>query len=196
MKGRHLIVAITGATGAGYGLELLKALSKMRKEGIVVSLICSEGALRIMERESGASLEDLGTLVDRTVMAGTMDDKLASGSNPFDSMVIVPCTISTAAKVRASIADNLITRAAAVALKERRKLVLVVRETPLSTPALQALSDLSSWGAVVMPASPPFYGLDDPSARDIQRVFAGRVLDLLGIDNDITPRYCPEEECA
>jgi 4-hydroxy-3-polyprenylbenzoate decarboxylase len=194
MKGQHLVVAMTGATGAGYGVELLKALSRRRKEGMEVSLVLSEGAVRIIEKETDTSLEGLRALADRTVMAGTMDDRLASGSNHFDAMVICPCTVSTAAKVRGSIADNLITRTAAVALKERRLLVIVVRETPLSTPALQALADLSSYGAVVMPASPPFYGIDGPTGNDLQRIFAGRVLDILGIENGISTRYTPGEE--
>ena len=193
MKGQHLVVAMTGATGAGYGLELLKALSRRRKEGMEVSLVLSEGAVRIIEKETDTSLEELRALADRTVMAGTMDDRLASGSNHFDAMVICPCTVSTAAKIRGSIADNLITRTAAVALKERRKLILVIRETPLSTPVLKNLSELSSYGAVVMPASPPLYGPADTVA-DLQKALAGRVLDLLGIENDLAPRYRVEEE--
>jgi 4-hydroxy-3-polyprenylbenzoate decarboxylase len=102
--------------------------------------------------------------------------------------VICPCSASTASKIALGIADNLITRVAAVALKERRKLIVVVRETPLSTPVLKNLTDLSSYGAIVMPASPPFYG-NAQGVRDIQMALAGRVMDLLSIRNDLAPRY-------
>ncbi|MBN1390051.1 MAG: UbiX family flavin prenyltransferase [Candidatus Thermoplasmatota archaeon] len=191
MKERAIIVALTGASGTGYGLELIKGLDSHRKEGIHLTVIYNDTALSILERETGASLDDIRRSCDDLVHTGKMDHRSASGSNPFGSMVICPCSTSTAAKVHAGIADDLTSRCASVALKERRRLILVVRETPLSTPVLKALYELSSWGVVVMPASPPFYNLGSPLVQDLQRSLTGRIMDLLNIDDPHTIRYDP-----
>jgi 4-hydroxy-3-polyprenylbenzoate decarboxylase len=192
MKDR-IVVALTGASGAGYGLELLRGLNQSRISGdIEVDLIYNEGSLRIMVEERGTDLDDLKKLADDTIQSSEMDHPIASGSNRFKSMIICPCTSSTLAKVHSGIADNLTTRCAAVALKERRKLIMVLRETPLSTPILRSSYELSSWGVVILPASPPFYGLDDPSGKDLQKAIAGRVLDMIGIDNELAKRYFNE----
>ncbi|MGA1793303.1 MAG: UbiX family flavin prenyltransferase [Thermoplasmatota archaeon] len=191
MSPRRIVVALTGASGAGYGLELIKSLDKVRKEGLHLSVIYNDTAISILEKETGSNLENISGLCDEIVDAGRMDHGLASGSNPFDSMVVCPCSTSTTAKVHAGISDNLTTRCASVALKERRDLILVVRETPLSTPVLKALFDLSSWGVIVMPASPPFYNLGSDSIKDLQASFSGRIMDLLGVQNDFAIRYDP-----
>ncbi|MBN1539084.1 MAG: UbiX family flavin prenyltransferase [Candidatus Thermoplasmatota archaeon] len=191
MSERVVIVSLTGASGAGYGLELLKGLDSCREDGILTTVIYNDTALSIMERETGAGIDDLKKLCDDLVHTDRMDHRYASGSNPFDSMAICPCSTSTAAKVHAGISDNLTTRCASVALKERRKLVLVVRETPLSTPVLRALYELSSWGVIVMPASPPFYNLGHVTVQEVQRSFAGRVMDLLDLEYPHTARYDP-----
>ncbi|MGA1820037.1 MAG: UbiX family flavin prenyltransferase [Thermoplasmatota archaeon] len=191
MSTRRIVVALTGASGAGYGLELIRSLDRIRNEGLHLTVIYNDTALSILEKETGADLAQLRKQCDELVHAGKMDHGLASGSNHFDSLVICPCSTSTSAKVHAGISDNLTTRCASVALKERRKLILVVRETPLSTPVLKALFDLSSWGAIVMPASPPFYNIHSDSVKDLQAAFSGRVMDLLGIENDSAVRYDP-----
>lgn len=191
MKGRKIIVAMTGASGAGYCLELLKALSPLRGQGLEVDLLVNESALSILEEETGASADDLSGLAGSVTHSSEMDHALASGSNLFSSMVICPCSTSTACKVHAGIADNLTARCASVALKERRQLILVIRETPLSTPVLKALYELSSWGVVIMPASPPFYGQREGDVASLHKALAGRVLDLLGLENDLSPRYSP-----
>jgi 4-hydroxy-3-polyprenylbenzoate decarboxylase len=152
-------------------------------------VIYNDTALSIMRDEIGISLNDIEILVDETIHSSRLDHFLASGSNRFDHLVICPCTTSTASKVHAGIADNLVTRLGAVALKERRGMIMVVRETPISTPVLKALYELSSWGVVVMPASPPFYGSDSDGIEELQRNFAGRILDLLGLENDMVNRY-------
>lgn len=185
---------MTGASGAGYGYELLRALQPSRgPSGFRVVLTCNERALSILEEERGIGGDELRGLVDEMVFDSGMEHELASGSNSFDAMIICPCSSSTASKIRAGIADNLTTRCASVAMKERRRLVLVVRETPLSTPVLGALYDLSKWGVVIMPASPPFYGLKDPTGEELQRNLAGRIMDIVGLENDITSRYRPGE---
>ncbi|MGA1866204.1 MAG: UbiX family flavin prenyltransferase [Thermoplasmatota archaeon] len=191
MSERIVIVSLTGASGAGYGLELLKGLDSCREDGILVTAIYNDTALGIMERETGAGIDDLHKLCDDLVHTSRMDHRYASGSNHFDSMVICPCSTSTAAKVHAGISDNLTTRCASVALKERRELILVVRETPLSTPVLRALYELSSWGVIIMPASPPLYDLGKVTMQEVQRSFAGRVMDLLDLKNTYTIRYDP-----
>jgi 4-hydroxy-3-polyprenylbenzoate decarboxylase len=184
-----VVVALTGASGSGYGYQLIKGLSSRRREGIVLNVVYNDTALSIMNDETGVSVKDLEMMADEIIQSGRMDHPLASGSNSFDHLVICPCTTSTASKVHAGIADNLITRLSAVALKERRELIMVVRESPLSTPVLKALYELSSWGAIVMPASPPFYGMDSDTVEELQRSFAGRIMDILGIDNEMVNRY-------
>ncbi|MDG6225614.1 MAG: UbiX family flavin prenyltransferase [Candidatus Thermoplasmatota archaeon] len=183
-----IVVAMTGASGAGYALALLGELEG--EESIKVTLIVNSTALSIASRECGVGPQVLRRMVSEMVDAEEMDHPLASGSNRFDALVVCPCTTSTASKIASGIADNLATRAAAVALKERRRLVLVVRETPLSTPVLKNLHELSTWGAVILPASPPFYS-GPSSIDDIYRSIAGRVLDIIGIENELVPRYVP-----
>jgi 4-hydroxy-3-polyprenylbenzoate decarboxylase len=157
-------------------------------------MVYNETASNILENETGEDIGTLGQMVDEIIPNNRMDHPLASGSNDFDAMVICPCSTSTAGKIHSGISDNLTTRLASVALKERRRLILVIRETPLSTPTLKAMFDLSSWGVVVMPASPPFYNLASDSITDLQKGFAGRIMDLLGIQNNITARYDPGKE--
>jgi 4-hydroxy-3-polyprenylbenzoate decarboxylase len=185
-----IVLAFSGASGAGYGLELLKAL---KENGSSVHLIVNRTSQSIMRSECRATEVELSRSASEIVDASVMDHSLASGSNPFSAMVICPCSASTASKIALGIADNLTTRVAAVALKERRKLILVIRETPLSTPVLRNLAELSSYGAIVMPASPPFYG-EGSTVKDLQRAIAGRVMDLLGMENDLAPRYGSAEE--
>ncbi len=184
-----IVVALTGASGSGYGFQLIKGLSSRRGEALKLVVVFNDTALSIMKDEIGVSIKDLEVLADETIHSSRMDHALASGSNRFDHLVICPCTTSTASKVHAGIADNLVTRLGAVALKERRGLIMVVRESPLSTPVLKSLYDLSSWGAVVMPASPPFYGTDTDSIHELQKSFAGRIMDLLGMENEMVNRY-------
>ncbi|MGA1822649.1 MAG: UbiX family flavin prenyltransferase [Thermoplasmatota archaeon] len=191
MAKRRLMIAMTAASGAGYCLELLKGLAGLRESRPEIVLITNESSRKILKNETGMDIGDLEDLADRMVDSSMMDDPAASGSNPFDGLVICPCTVSTASKIASGIADNLITRCGAVALKERRTLILAVRETPLSTPVLGALFDLSSYGAVIMPAAPPLYG-GERTVEDLQKTFAGRILDVLNIDNDLAPRYAPK----
>jgi 4-hydroxy-3-polyprenylbenzoate decarboxylase len=190
---KRIVIALSAASGAGYGFELLRALDISRKEsGLIVDLIYSDNALNIMEKERGVKKEDLEKMVDEMVHNSVMDHSLASGSNTFDALVICPCSTSSASKIHSGIGDNLTTRSASVCLKEGRKLLIVVRETPLSTPVLRSLYELSIWGVIVMPAAPPFYGMKNPTGEDLQRSLAGRILDQLDIANDLTPRYKEE----
>jgi 4-hydroxy-3-polyprenylbenzoate decarboxylase len=192
MTSRRVLIALSGASGAGYGLELIRSIKTLPDTNVHLTVIYNKTSLSILENETEATLQDIQQAADEVVANTMMEHPIASGSNPFDQMVICPCSSSTVGKVHSGISDNLSTRCASVALKEGRELILVVRETPLSTPVLKAMYELSSWGVKIMPASPPFYNLGSGSIKDLQRGFAGRVLDLMGMKNDLVPRYEPK----
>lgn len=146
-----VLVGVTGASGAPYAVSLLK-----RDLGDVY-LALSQWGRMVLQEETGLRESDLEPLVERIFSDKDLANPFASGSNPFDAMVVIPCTLSTMARIAAGIADSLITRAAMVAMKERRRLVLVVREAPWPTNALENAARLSRDGVVILPASPPFY---------------------------------------
>ena len=181
----HTVVAITGASGIAYGVRLLEAL---KASNCTTSLILSEDGAKVLKLETDKRPQDLKKLATRSYTNRDMAAPIASGSRGFDAMVICPCTMSTAAKIACGISDNLITRAASVALKERRRLVVVPRETPMSTIHLRNLSTLSEAGAIVLPAAPAFYGRP-VSVSDLVDFIAGRVLDSLGIENRLYRRW-------
>lgn len=187
-----IVVAMTGASGAGYGVKLLQGLNDLGEDRPEIMVVTNRVARSMLVREENMRSEDLTHMADTSLDAAEMDVEEASGSNTFDAIAICPCTVSTASRIANGIGDNLTTRLASVALKERRKLILAVRETPLSTPVLENLAALSRYGAVVMPISPPMYG-GVRTVEDIQRNFAGRILDLLGFENKLTTRYEPPE---
>lgn len=176
------VVALTGASGSVYGIGLLKALPGHK------TVIVSEDAAAITLEETGLGRGDVEALADDHFSNSDLSAPISSGSVKFDAMVIAPCSASTMSKVACGIADNLITRAASVALKERRTLVLVVRETPLSTIHLGNMERLSAAGAVVMPACPAFYPRPK-TVEDMVDFVVGRVLDVLGVENDLYGRW-------
>lgn len=168
--GGRVIVGISGSSGAIYGVEYLRRCPAAEKV-----LILTKWGERVLAEETGLSAAD----VAKHATAVFQDDDLAapvsSGSNPFDAFVVVPCSVSTLAKISVGIADSLLTRVAQVALKERRRMVLVPRETPLSTVALENALRLSREGVIVMPASPPFY-TRPRSLEDLVAGFVGKLL--------------------
>jgi len=178
----HTVVAITGASGTVYGVRLLKALKGR------TTLVVSSDGLKIAHEELGVSSDDLHALANAHYANDDLFSPLASGSATFDAMVIAPCSVSTMSKVACGIGDNLITRAASVALKERRRLVLLVRETPLSAIHLGNMERLAAAGAIVMPACPAFYP-KPKSVDDMVDFVVGRVLDVLGQENDLYTRW-------
>ena len=178
----NTVVGVTGASGVIYGVRLLEKLPGTR------TAIVSLDAAKIASVELGLTMKDILSKADEHFANDDMFSPLASGSVKFDAMVIAPCSTSTMSKIACGIADNLITRVASVALKERRKLVLVIRETPLSSIHLANMERLSLAGATVMPASPAFYP-KPKKVDDLVDFVVGRVLDELGIENQLYQRW-------
>jgi 4-hydroxy-3-polyprenylbenzoate decarboxylase len=169
------IVAITGASGSTFGLELLRRLPGER------FAILSRWGQHVTREETGLGREEVAALATRLFTDTDLSSPLASGSNAWEAMVVLPCTVSTVGKIASGIADTLVTRAAAVTLKEGRRLVLCPRETPLAAVTLRQLAALAADGVTVMPVSPGFY--DRPrSVDDLVAGFVGRVLQVLGVD--------------
>ncbi len=181
----RLIIGITGASGVIYGIRLFEVLNEEK------FLIISENGKKVMQYETDWTVKDLKAKLK--AKAGYYEDHqieapFSSGSFSFDAMVIVPCSVSTLSKIASGIADTLITRCACVALKERRKLILVPRETPLSSIHLQHMASLSAEGVVILPAMPAFYSLPQ-SVDDMVDFVVGKILDQLGIEHDLFQRW-------
>jgi 4-hydroxy-3-polyprenylbenzoate decarboxylase len=174
-SGKRIFVCVTGASGAPYAVALLR-----RRLGEVYLAMSGWGRM-VMREETGMREADLQPLVRKIFSDKDLANPFSSGSNAFDAMVIVPCSISTMAKIAAGIGDTLITRAAMVALKERRRLVLVVREAPWPTSALENAARLSREGVVIIPASPPFYHLPE-SLDELIEQFIDKVVGVLGVE--------------
>jgi 4-hydroxy-3-polyprenylbenzoate decarboxylase len=171
----RIILGLTGASGAIYAVEFLR-----RHTEEDVTLIPSRWGRSVLHQETGLTVENLSSFVRRVYANEDMNSPFASGSNAFDCLVILPCSVTTLGKIAHGIGDNLITRCAAVALKERRKLILCLRETPLSTIDLENALKASQAGAVVMPASPPFYQ-KPASLPDLVGAFAEKVRGVIGL---------------
>ena len=184
------VVCITGASGAQYGGRLIRILAD---HGWTIRLIVTGAGAINLDLECGISPDDLasweGVILERNEnLAG----KSASGSSAIDAYIVCPASGTTIGKIAAGISDNLVTRSALVAMKEGRKLILVPRESPYSTPHLKAMADLSSWGVVILPASPGFYHSPETIEELIDFIVA-RILDQLGIVHEIGKRWSGEE---
>ena len=182
---RRIVVGVTGASGLIYAVDLL---STMRSLDVETRLIVTAGAKHVVPTELEGSLHDLTALADLSHKDTDLGADIASGSFRFDGMVIAPCSASTLAKVATGVADTLLTRAAHVALKERRPLVLLVREAPYSRPMLVNMLAAHDAGAVILPASPVFYH-NPGSISQLIGGITSRVLDQLGINNSRSPLW-------
>lgn len=192
-------VAITGASGAPYAHRLLQALVKA---GHSVYLLISGDGLSILNDETGLMLKgsetDIQYALEKRFEAGegqlTYFDEdylyapIASGSVKVDAMVVIPCTMKTLASIANGFASNLIERAADVTLKEKRKLIIVPRETPLSAVHLRNMLTLAELGCHIIPAMPAFYH-HPKHVSDMVDFIVGRVLDNMGLENDLSPRW-------
>jgi 4-hydroxy-3-polyprenylbenzoate decarboxylase len=169
------VIGISGASGAIFGIELLK-----RCPGETYAVLSRWGQ-HVLKEETGLGRAEVAALATRLFSDTDLSAPLASGSNAWDAMVVLPCSTSTVGKIAAGIADSLLTRAAAVTLKEGRRLVLCPRETPLTAVTLRQLAELARDGVTVMPVSPGWYGRTETVA-DLIADFVGRVLQILGVE--------------
>lgn len=177
----RIAVAITGASGTVYGLRLLEVL---KEKGIDHVAMITNAAKKVMAFEIGAGGVDSGSFIDEEAI----DAEIASGSNKFDAMVIVPCSMKTLSAVASGYASNAINRAADVMIKEQRRLVIVPRETPLSAIHLENMLKLSRLDVTVLPAMPAFYN-KPLSVDDMIDFIVGKILDMLEIENDLYRRW-------
>jgi 4-hydroxy-3-polyprenylbenzoate decarboxylase len=169
-----IVVGISGASGAALGLKTLRALP----ESVQKHLILSDHAGIVLEKEENVSVHK-----NDEIWAS-----VASGSYGADAMIITPCSMNTLAKIACGIADNLITRAAAVMIKERRTLVLAPREIPFSPIALENMHKLSMMGVIIAPPVLAYYG-EQNTLEEMENFMIGKWFDLLGIDNNLYKRW-------
>jgi len=182
----RIVIGVTGASGSAYAVRLLEELNDQCE----VLLVFSEAAKEVLTGELDISFDDVSELASEVIDNKDMAAGICSGSTTFDAMVIVPCTMNTLGKMANGLSDNVITRAASVALKERRPLIIVPRETPLSSIHIENMLKLSREDAIIMPAMPGFYGRPE-TATEIVDFMVGRILDILGFENELCPRWSP-----
>jgi len=180
-----LVVAVTGASGVIYGKRLLEILKEKKIE---THLIVSKAAEKVIEHELRSGKKDFEKLANHVYDAGELTAPLMSGSFKTDGMIIIPCSMKTLAGIAHGFADNLILRAADVALKEKRRLVVVPRETPLNTVHLRNMLAVAELGVYVVPAMPAFYYKPE-KIDDLVNFVVGRVLDCFGVEHRLFKRY-------
>jgi len=182
---RRLIVGISGASGVTYGVRMLDAL---RELGVESHLVVTRAALLTLSQETGLSADDL---LGRAVVSHRLNDvgaSIASGSFRTMGMIIAPCSVRTMSEIATGVTSTLLTRAADVVLKERRPLVLMVRETPLHLGHLRTMTALAEMGAVIAPPLPAFYAKPASIAEMVDQS-VGRALDLFGLDWSAVKRW-------
>jgi flavin prenyltransferase len=183
---RRLVVGISGASGAIYGIRFLELLRA--QPDLETHLVISDAARRTIAEETDWALRDVEALATRRYSDRDIGAALASGSFKTDGMVIVPCSIKSAAAVAHCLADTLMARAADVTLKEGRPLILVVRETPLHLGHLRVLTQLAEMGAVILPPMPAFYNRPKEIDEIVDHTLA-RVLDRLRLPQSLVPEW-------
>jgi flavin prenyltransferase len=189
---KRIVVGITGATGAPLAVRVLQFLQDM---GVEVHLVVSQWGRATLVHECGMAVQDLSRYVAQTHDARDLGASISSGSFATDGMIVVPCSMKTLAAIRMGYTDNLIARAADVTIKERRKLILVARETPLSPIHLENLLHLSRIGAVIFPPTPAFYNC--PTTLDeMLNHLAVRILDQFGLDHAASKRWAGMKKLA
>jgi 4-hydroxy-3-polyprenylbenzoate decarboxylase len=187
---RRIIVAISGASGAVYGVRLLQVLRDT--PGIESHLVVSSAGWRNVQAEHGLQRADIEALAHHVHDVADVGASIASGSFPCSGMVVAPCSMRTLAAIAHGLSDNLITRAADVVLKEHRRLVLMVRESPLSLIHLRNMVSATEAGAIICPPVPAFY-LRPQSVDDILDFSVARVLDLLDVPHTLAARWNGQE---
>jgi len=181
----RIILGVSGASGAIYAR---RALESMRAAGVETHLVVSRAAEMAIAYELGEKARDLASLADHAYAIQDVGAAISSGSFKTQGMLIAPCSVRTMSEIATGVTSSLLTRAADVVLKERRRLVLMVRETPLHLGHLRTMTALSEMGAIIMPPVPAFYA-EPQSVDDIIDQSVGRALDLFGIDTPLVKRW-------
>jgi 4-hydroxy-3-polyprenylbenzoate decarboxylase len=185
----RLIIGISGASGIIYGIRLLQVL---RNTAFESHLIISRAAEIALAHETGRKLAEVKALADVHYAPADIGAAVASGSYRTDGMIVAPCSIRSMSEIASGVTSTLLTRAADVVLKERRRLVLMVRETPLHTGHLRTMLALSEMGAIIAPPVPAFYARPQNVEEMVDQT-VGRVLDLFGIDTGLVRRWREED---
>lgn len=181
-----LVVGITGASGVIYGIRLLQVLST--KKDIETHLIISEAGEVNIKYETDWKLKDVKSLASFSYDIRDFGARLASGSFERDGMIVAPCTVKTMSALASSYTENLLIRAGDITLKERKKLVLLIRETPLHLGHIRNMERLCEMGAIIMPPVPAFYH-KPKTIQDIVDHTIGKVLDVFGIEHNLFQRW-------
>ena len=181
-----LVVGITGASGVIYGIRLLEVLYSTKN--VETHLIVSAPAEAIIKYETDRSVEDVKRLASFSYDIGDIGARISSGSFQTDGMIVAPCTVKTMSAIANSYSENLLIRVGDVTLKERRQLLLLVRETPLHLGHLRSMERLCEMGAIIMPPAPSFYHRPQ-TIEDIVDYTVGRMLDLFGIEHSLSRRW-------
>lgn len=181
----RLVVGISGASGAVYGI---RALQVLRGLGVETHLVLTEAAMETVKLETDLKKADLVRLATEAHKIDDTTSKIASGSYKTDGMLVIPCSMKTLAGIATGYSDNLLLRAADVTIKERRRLVLVVRETPLSLIHLENMATVTRAGAVVLPAMPSFYQRPRTVDELVDQV-VGKALDMVGVEHSLLRRW-------
>jgi 4-hydroxy-3-polyprenylbenzoate decarboxylase len=185
MAKNRLIIGISGASGAVYGLRLLEAL---KLTDIETHLVISRAGNITIFQELGLKISDVTKLADVSYNIDDIGAAISSGSFATIGMVIMPCSVKTMSEIATGVTSNLLSRSADVVLKERRKLILSVRETPFHLGHLRTMTSLAEMGATIVPPLPAFYP-HPKTLDDIVNHSVGRVLDLLGVENELVSRW-------
>jgi len=181
----QVVVGISGASGVCYGIRLLEVLAE---KGCATHLVMTDAARRIIEIETEETPRKVEEMASCVYSPSDFTAPIASGSYLFDSMVVAPCSMRTLAGIAGGVNDTLLSRAADVCLKERRRLVLVPRESPLSLVHLKNMVSVTESGAIVLPPCPGFYSRPS-SLEELLDVVVGRILDLIGVEHDLYRRW-------
>ena len=182
---RRLVIGISGASGTVYGIRMLELL---QGTDIETHLVMSKAAEMTLAYETDRTVKDIRSLAGVNHPNSDIGATISSGSFPTIGMVVAPCSIKTMSEIATGVTSSLLSRAADVVLKERRRLVLAVRETPLHSGHLRTMMQLADMGAVIAPIMPAFYNRPR-TVDDIINHTVGRLLDLFGIDNSIVKRW-------
>ena len=190
---RRIVVAITGASGAPYGVRAVEMLRGV--PDVETHLIITAGARQTLAYETATDADALKKLADVVYREDDLAAPISSGSYCTDGMIVIPCSIKTLSGIANCYDDNLVVRAADVALKERRRLVLVVRETPLHLSHLRLMTEVTAAGGIIVPPVPAFYHRPQ-TVDDIVDHTVGRVLDLFGLDAGAVRRWEGSQQAA